>query len=184
MPKIKKDKTPQEGKVNCQLPGAELVASGMPVDEAMKTLDRTKRSAGRPPKFETPEDMQAAIDNYFEACWQIVEVTKGEGEAKTTESKRLQFRPYTIMGLALSLNMCRDTLCEYAKNGTFSDIVKRAKQTVELNVEEQLIAGKNATGPIFWLKNHAGYRDKQEIEHSGSASRPLIVNFVSAKKPE
>jgi len=43
------------------------------------------------------------------------------------------------MGLALALGMCRDTLCEYAKNGEFSDIIKKAKAKVEMNVEENLL---------------------------------------------
>ena len=156
--------------VNCQLPGAELLAEGKSVDEIMQSLDQKKRGPGRPRIFDTPEQMQAAIDDYFESCWGIIEITKGEGENRTTETRRVQERPYTIMGLALALNMCRETLCDYAKNGTFSDIVKRAKQTVELAVEEQLIAGKNATGPIFWLKNHAGYKDKTETELSGKVN--------------
>lgn len=168
--------------VNCQLPGAELLAEGKSVDEIMQSLDQKKRGPGRPRIFDTPEQMQAAIDDYFESCWGIIEITKGEGENRTTETRRVQERPYTIMGLALALNMCRETLCDYAKQGQFSDIVKRAKQTVELAVEEQLIAGKNATGPIFWLKNHAGYRDKQELEHSGPEGKNLTLEVVFGRE--
>jgi hypothetical protein len=42
-------------------------------------------------------------------------------------------------------------------------------------VEENLVEGKNAAGPIFWLKNHAGYRDKQELEHTGKDGEPFTI---------
>lgn len=114
-----------------------------------------KHAGGRPPKFTLPELMQIAIDAYFDKC---------------DKDKR----PYTIMGLAMSLDMCRDTLCEYAKNGQFSDIVKKAKRRVELSVEERLF-GSNPAGSIFWLKNHAGYKDRQELEHSGDPEKPVEI---------
>ncbi len=115
-----------------------------------------REHAGRPPIFESPEEMQDKIDQYFTEC----------------DDKD---KPYTIMGLALSIGMCRETLCEYAKNGTFSDIVKKAKLTVEKSVEERLFSG-NSTGSIFWLKNHAGYKDKQEMEHSGVQTVRITSN--------
>lgn len=172
-----------EKKINCMLPGAELLEQGKSVKEVMATLEKEKHAGGRPPKFAKPEDMQKAIDDYFESCFQIVEIKKGEGEAQIIETKRVQSRPYTVMGLALALNLSRQGLCEYAEKGEFSDIVKRAKQTVELNVEELLIGGKNATGPIFWLKNHADYKDKQEVEQSGTITIE-IVRFSDNKKIE
>jgi ribosomal protein S14 len=118
-----------------------------------------KSSAGRPPKYTEPSKMEVAIDDYFTQC-------------------KADDRPYTIMGLALALGMCRDTLCEYAKNGEFSDIVKNAKLKVELSVEERLFAG-NPTGCIFWLKNHAGYKDKHETELTGKDGETLtfIMDF-------
>jgi len=139
----------------------------------------TTKPFGRPPKFTNPQEMQIAIDDYFESCWidKITEVTSKEGET-TTSNARYQNRPYTVMGLALALNMTRETLCEYAKKGDFSDIVKRAKDKVEMNVEEALLEGKNAAGPIFWLKNHADYRDKQELELSGEVGVKRLLEEI------
>lgn len=114
-------------------------------------------AGGRPPIFGTAEEMQTAIDLYLNEC---------------KEEKR----PLTIMGLALSIGMCRDTLCEYAKKGEFSDVVKTAKALVELSVEERLF-GSNPAGSIFWLKNHAGYKDRQELEHSGDPDKPIEISF-------
>jgi len=88
---------------------------------------------------------------------------------------RYQQRPYTIMGLAMHLDLSRQGLCEYADKGLFSDIVKRAKQKVEMFVEEQLLWSKSATGAIFWLKNHAGYTDKLEL--AGDQDKPLVTKI-------
>jgi hypothetical protein len=51
-------------------------------------------------------------------------------------------------------------------------IIKRAKLKIEMNWEEQLFDGKGS-GPIFWLKNHAGYVDKQQSEISGPDGAPI-----------
>ena len=137
----------------------------MAIEKKLKKKGNKKNLGGRPPKFTTARDLQDKINDYFDSCWvdKIIEVTDKEGNCTSTNS-RYQNRPYTIAGLALSLGICRDTLCEYAKKSKFSDIIKKAKLTVEMNVEECLLAGKNAAGPIFWLKNHADYKDKQETK--------------------
>jgi len=168
--------------VNCLLPGADEVAAG----KAVEDVGNQKHPGGRPPIYEMPEQMQEAIDDYYESCWDIVEIKRGEGESQTIETVRRQMRPYTIMGLALAIGMTRETLCEYAKKGEFSDIVKRAKAIVERDVEENLLAGKNAAGPIFWLKNHAGYTDKVIQEQSGPNGGPQQheVVTVHAESPE
>jgi len=130
-----------------------------------------KHPGGRPPKFPTPQDLQAKVDEYFESCWvdKVTEVTDKETGNVTMSNVRYQDRPYTIAGLAYHLGMTTQALRNYEAKDEFLCIIKRAKQKVEMNVEEQLIAGKSATGPIFWLKNHADYRDKleQDVNHKG-----------------
>jgi len=103
---------------------------------------KEKKPNGRPPKFPTVPDIQIKIDEYFDEC-----------DAKE--------KPYTIAGLAYHLDMTRQGLCEYSAKDDFSDIIKSAKLRVERSVEERLFSN-SATGCIFWLKNHAGYRDKTE----------------------
>jgi hypothetical protein len=146
-----------------------------------------KHAGGRPPKYPTPELLQSAVDDYFESCWvdKITEHTDKEGNC-TMSTVRYQQRPYTIMGLAMHLDLSRQGLCEYADKGQFSDIVKKAKQKVEMFVEEQLLWSKSATGAIFWLKNHADYTDKmqQEVSSPDGSCRPLVVNFVTPSKDE
>lgn len=104
---------------------------------------------GRPPKYKTPEEMQAVIDEYFQRC---------DAEEE----------PYTITGLALALDLSRTSLIDYANNKSdgFSYTVKRAKLKVESFLERRLF--ENApTGAIFNLKNNFGWKDAQNVEHGG-----------------
>lgn len=109
---------------------------------------------GRPRKISEKEELQNKINNYFEEC------------EKNKE-------PYTITGLCMALDICRDTLCEYAKKDEFSDTIKKAKLKVENYLEKHLITDSSTTGIIFNLKNNFGWSDKQQIEHSGNVNNPF-----------
>ena len=98
---------------------------------------------GRPRKYTEVEIMQEKIDKYFKEC-------KENNE------------PYTITGLCIALDICRDTLSEYMKNKEFSDTIKKAKLKVENYLERHLITDSSTTGIIFNLKNNFGWKDKQE----------------------
>ena len=64
----------------------------------------------------------------------------------------------------------------------FSATIKRAKQKVEIHLEQRL-ASNAATGTIFNLKNNFGWKDKQEIEHSGGLS-DITEEEIDAKLAE
>lgn len=110
----------------------------------------------RPPKFQTTEDFENAAEAYFIAC----------------EDPDKPDIP-TVNGLCLALDICRDTLWEYAKKPEFSDAVKRARTRLELAWEKRL-AGNACTGAIFWLKNQ-GWSDKTEQTISGPNGGPVEV---------
>ncbi|HIU51419.1 MAG TPA: DNA-packaging protein [Candidatus Merdicola faecigallinarum] len=110
--------------------------------------------AGRPKKYTEVEIMQQKIEMYFKEC----------------EKKN---EPYTVTGLCLALDICRDTLAEYAKNSEFSDTIKKAKLKVENYLEKHLITDSSTTGIIFNLKNNFGWTDKQQLEHSGNINNPF-----------
>lgn len=97
---------------------------------------------GRPPKYETPEEMQAAIDAYF-------------AEEDTP----------TVTGLALALGFeSRHGLLYYEndKEG-FLTTIKRAKARIEAHYEKDLVTRNGSvTGLIFNLKNNFGWKDAQE----------------------
>lgn len=98
---------------------------------------------GRPKKYKEADEMNEKIEKYFERC------------NKTGE-------PYTITGLCIALDICRDTLCEYIKREEFADTIKKAKLKVENYLERHLITDNSTTGIIFNLKNNFGWKDKQE----------------------
>lgn len=112
---------------------------------------------GRPPKYATPEDMQAVVDTYF-------------------ATRDTNHRP-TITGLALALGMSRQALLDYSEKDEFVDTVKKAKARVEEFVENRLY-DPNATGCIFNLKNNFGWKDKSETEHSGGIDITKITRKI------
>lgn len=107
------------------------------------------QTTGRPPKFTSVEDMQAAIDKYFDDCDQ----TK---------------RPYTMAGLAYELDMSRQSLINYKDNTEFLDTIKKARFKIERYVEELMLKSNGVVaGVIFNAKNNFGWVDKQEVQQSG-----------------
>jgi hypothetical protein len=114
-------------------------------------------SAGRPLKFKTVEELQTKVKEYFETCDE-----KG--------------KPYTITGLALSLDTTRQGLMNYQERDEFYDTIKKAKLQCENYAEEQLFVGKNTAGVIFNMKNNYGWVDKQEIEQSGETTHNIKHN--------
>jgi hypothetical protein len=97
--------------------------------------------AGRPLKFQSVDELQNKIDNYFAAC-------------------ELEKKHVTITGLALALGTYRQTLCNYEVQPEYVDTVKTAKLRVENYAENRLYEGA-PTGPIFALKNF-GWSDRVE----------------------
>ena len=94
------------------------------------------------------EEMEKIIEDYFDLC----------------NKKHL---PYTVSGLAIALDMTRETLLRYEEQNEFSDTIKRAKQRVEGYAEMCLFRGGGiATGVIFSLKNNFGWKDKTEIDNN------------------
>ena len=100
---------------------------------------------GRPLKFQSVEQLQTLIDKYFEECDETGE-------------------PYTITGLADSLDTDRITLIRYQERDEFSNTIKKAKRKVERQFEKRSLKGEyNPTIAIFLMKNNFGYQDKVDL---------------------
>lgn len=84
----------------------------------------------RPMKFESKEELKEKVDLYF----------------KTNDKP-------TLSGLAVFLEVDRQTLYNYKKKDEFFDIIKDATAKVEAIYEERAIYGEKPTGVIFALKN-------------------------------
>jgi hypothetical protein len=111
-------------------------------------------SGGRPAYYETPEELAAACQDFFDWC--ILNSTKS-----------------TVTGLCLYIGFCsRSSLDVYEDKGEeFRYIIKRAKLAVENSYE---LSGQ--TIDIFALKN-MGWKDKTESEISGPNGQPFNITL-------
>lgn len=130
--------------------------------------------AGRPKgarKYKTVKDLEEKIKEYFEYC---------DSQRIWTE-KSLHVKPYTISGLCVFLDIDRATLLRYEEiDKDFCNTIKRAKQKIENNIEENAMMGiLNPTVSIFNLKNNFGWKDKTEQEITGSMDIKTAYNQMT-----
>lgn len=140
MPEEKKMKAPAKKKTAKKSDGTKKLKkkTGRP---------RKKKPAGRPLKYETPEALQAAIDNYFETA-------------------EINSRPFKIVDLCLFIGFTKDMLSDYENREGFSFPVKQAKMRVESQYEDRLI-NRGSSGDVFALKNF-GWTDRVETVNKTS----------------
>lgn len=76
----------------------------------------------------------------------------------------------TLTNFARTIGVARSTIYEWAKdNPEFSDAIKRAQELQEeVLMQNGLFGAYDKTFAIFTAKNICGWKDKQDIEHSGS----------------
>lgn len=121
---------------------------------------------GCPPKFETPEQMATAVNEYLENPPVRTVITKDGA---------VDYPAITITGLAIHCGFdSRQSMYDYEKKPEFSYIIKKARLYVENAYEYQLQFG-NSTGAIFALKN-MDWSDKtqQDITSGGNPLTALI----------
>ncbi len=116
-----------------------------------------KKKVGRPPKYDTPEQLQDKIDEYI----------KGDDKDKLT-----------ITGLCLHCGFeSRQSFYAYEQKEKFSYTIKRSRLFIE-NAYEKRLQDRNPTGSIFALKN-LGWTDKQEIDHTTKGDKiELPFNII------
>lgn len=131
-------------------------------------------NGGRPAHYETPEELIAACDEYFEYIQGEFHMEEQEQwNPKTSEIETIQVKvwdrypePATVTGLALYLGFSsKSSLFDYEKKEEFSSIIKKGRTRVEHEYEKRLHGDKNA-GAIFALKN-MDWDDKVKNELSG-----------------
>ena len=126
------------------------------------------REVGRPRAFKSVEEVEEKINAYFNYC----------------EEKE---KPYTMSGLAYYLGIDRKTLLNYSKNEEYFHTIKKARDKVQMQLEECLYRLGNNSGVIFNLKNNFDWKDK--IEHSSSEVENInknisnIANLLNNPKP-
>lgn len=130
-------------------------------------------AGGRPPRFETPEQLEQLVDEYFASCDpHIVKVKvkrlKEDDSHYWAETEEMsQPKPKTITGLAQFLEVDRKTLFNYETDRPeFFPTITRAKTICEAYAEAQLFVGRNANGASFSLKNNYGWIDKSVVDNT------------------
>jgi len=136
------------------------------------------KPVGRPPKYKTPEEMRAVIDEYFTRCDnRIKEIHSKEGESYGISNPE----PYAMAGLAYALGMDRRSLLDYKFKDDFLPLLKEARNRVEADIERRMIDKETFTpGLIFNAKNNFDWKDKSEtdITTNGDSITPLLVQFI------
>lgn len=153
--------------------------------------------AGRPRKFKSVKELEKLIEDYFNTItityFVFDNIEAGEdAEGKTLYKKvprlnnagnQIVRTDYieipSILALCRYLDTDRKTLLEYEALEEFSNTIKRAKERIELYLEEQLYRKEQVTGVIFNLKNNFGWKDKQEVETTGETTVNNKIDFSS-----
>lgn len=101
---------------------------------------------GRPKIFNDVKEVEEKINAYFNYC----------------EEKE---KPYTMSGLAYYLGISRQTLVNYSNQDQFFDTIKKARDRVQMQLEENALSNKaNPTFTIFNLKNNFDWKDSNEVK--------------------
>lgn len=119
---------------------------------------------GRPPMYDSPEKLQAAVDEYF-----------AQFDDPDCEQKP------TISGLAYHLGFeSRQSFYDYERKERFTYAIKRARFRIEGIYEQRLHATSQVAGPIFALKN-MGWSDSQSLELTGKDGGPVQHTVIWGK---
>ncbi len=125
------------------------------LDVAIANFERMLKRNGRPPAFESVEDLQAAIKSYFEYVRDI----------NADESREFKIYP-DVEGLAAYLGVSRTCINDWENsnyNG-FSATIKTAKNLIADYKKQLAMHGK--IPPIIAamdFNNNHGYTQKQEV---------------------
>lgn len=124
-------------------------------------------------KYKTVEQLQAAIDEYFNYCdnrIRQVYSAKADGVIETLDPA-----PYTMSGLAYAMGIDRRTLLNYSKDESFFPLIKNARDRVEADVEERMSDKQTFTpGLIFNAKNNFGWVDAQRVDARVEQVQPIL----------
>lgn len=152
----------------------------IPNATSFKPGHRYSIGGGRKPVYETPEELQEEINNFFEYIkgeFHEVEREAKVGRKMIKIKERIWDRepePATITGLFLFLGFAsRQSMLDYkAKDALYSDIIVRGKARVEHAYENRLHS-QHVNGAIFALQNIAGWQNKKDVQNLGKDGKPV-----------
>ena len=121
--------------------------------------EKEKHAGGRPPKFESVEELEECIEKYKQYLLD-------------------EDKPPTMAGLAYYTGIDRKTLFNYNKKDEFFPTIKNFVDFVKMTYEETAI-NNSSSGIIFLMKNY-GYVDKTEQDITTQGDK--ITNQIDYSK--
>lgn len=138
-----------------------------------------KNPVGQPLRYKTVQELQKAVDEYFDYC---------DNKTKEIHSEKLgdmivpDPEPYTMAGLAYHLGLSRMGLLKYKRRDQFGPVIENAKARVEADVERRMNSKDTFTpGLIFNAKNNFGWKDRHDITSDDKPITPLFDYTKSDK---
>ena len=124
----------------------------------------------RPLKYKTVDELQAAIDQYFEDC-KGQPLLDDDGNAVTDKHGNpiiVDRKPPTVTGLALALGFTgRKQLLDYQGRSSFCNTITRAKSRCEEYAEGRLFDRDGANGAQFSLKYNFRWDEQKDTGSEG-----------------
>lgn len=118
------------------------------------------KARGRKPKYTSVEELQRAIDEYFDSLYapaivynKVLKANEVLIDEETGKQVRMQAHPATMTGLARALDMTREGLASYRKKSDeYADTIMRARERVQEDVETRLYNKDSQKGAEFNLR--------------------------------
>ena len=132
-------------------------------------------------KYDNLEDLQTGIDKYFDGCkGTILKNEDGHPELnKYGEPIYIDAKPCTMTGLALALNITRQTLITYGKGECYFDSISQARELCQQYAEQRLYDRDGANGAKFSLANNYGWSERQQLDIGNKDGQPLQITTLT-----
>lgn len=141
----------------------------------------------RPLKYKTVDELQTAIDKYFDEC-EGKPLLNDDGKAvfdKYGNPVVIGERPPTVTGLALALGFTnRQSLLNYQGKKQFLDTITRAKSRCEEYAEMRLYDRDGSRGAEFSLKYNFKWDDSKESGNNLADGMQALVDILRNPAPD
>lgn len=144
---------------------------------------------GRPKKYNSPEEMQKVIDQYFRDCkGDILKDYSGKPIInKHGDVIIIGEKPPTVTGLAIALGFTnRQSLINYQNQDEFFDTITRAKMVCQDYAETRLYDRDGVNGAKFSLQNNFGWKERSETDVNanvnGNMNNTLALKNISTEE--
>lgn len=158
----------------------EVAKNSLPAPSIEKIHELLSKGPGKPPCFNSREDLMRAVESYFDSLL-----------APHYDEKGLQIgtrwigKP-TLGGLAIHLCCDRSTIWNYSKSDRYFDIIKSATDIIHAFNEGMLSEGKNVVGAINtlvnlrqgWVADEKTIKVEPIMPDAGAKSREEIADFL------